>query len=84
LRFDPSQTVLGGLSTAQLQAALTSAQQSYLALMTGQEMVVSVGYDGKTVTYLQTDVVKLESLIALLQRMLGINHGRRALRPIFR
>lgn len=83
MRFDPSQTVLAGLSPSTLQAWLSQAQTAYMQLMTGGKPV-TVSYDGKNVTYEPTDVQKIESFIALLQRQLGINHGRRALRPYFR
>ena len=39
---------------------LATAQANYAELMSGQQMVVSTGYDGKSVTYLQTDVPRLE------------------------
>jgi hypothetical protein len=83
VRFDPSRTVLAGQPAATLQAWLTSAQQAYAALMIGQSEI-TVGYDGKTVTYVQADVARLEGFITLLQRQLGVNAGRRALRPWFR
>jgi hypothetical protein len=81
--FDPTRTALAGASQAQLQAWLATAQASYVELCSGQQMVTSVGYDGKNVTYLATDIQRLEAFIFLLQRMLGINRGRRALRPYF-
>jgi hypothetical protein len=82
--FDPRRTALAGLPRASLVTALANAQAAYMELMTGVGLVVSTSYDGKSVTYYQTDVARLESFILLLQRMLGINPGRRALRPYFR
>jgi len=84
MRFDPSQTVLAGVPYSTLQTWLANAQTAYANLNMGASMVVSVGYDGKNVTYTQTSIPQLEAFIALLQRQLGINHGRRALRPYFR
>ena len=74
---------MAGASAATLQGWLTSAQAAYAALMIGQSEV-TVGYDGKTVTYVAADVGRLEGFITLLQRQLGVNRGRRALRPWFR
>ena len=81
--FTQNATILAGLPQATLQAYLATAQQAYADLMTGQK-TVSVGYDGKNVTYAITDSAKLESWIDLLQRCLGMNRGRRALRPYYR
>jgi hypothetical protein len=83
-RFDPSRTAIAGVPRATLLQWLATAQTNYAQLMSGEQMVISTGYDGKSVTYLQTDVPRLESFILLLQRQLGLNSGRRALRPYFR
>jgi hypothetical protein len=80
--FDPTRSVVAGQSTTTLQAWLNSAQQAYVALMLGQSEI-SVGYDGKNVTYVQADIARLEQFIALLQCQLGINTGRRAMRPVW-
>lgn len=81
--FDPNRTALAGLPVATLQAYLTAAQAAYNNLMVGGK-VVTAAYDGKSVTYTQADIGRLESYIMLLQRMLGINRGRRPMVPIFR
>ena len=83
MRFDPSQTVIAGVPAPTLRVWLANAQLAYADLMTGVK-TVSVGYDGKNVTYKQADIGALESFINLIQRQLGLNHGRRALRPYFR
>jgi hypothetical protein len=82
--FDPSRTAIAGLPRATLLQMLATAQANYAELMMGGQIVISTGYDGKSVTYLQTDVPRLESFIALLQRQLGLNSGRQALRVYYR
>jgi len=74
--FNPQTSLLAGAMTrAQLQEALTAAQQAYLELSTGSKGV-SFSYtqgDGtRSVSYQQTDVGKLMALIQLLQAQLGI------------
>jgi hypothetical protein len=86
--FDPGRSILAGMSTQQLQAALTAAQQAYAELMTGTKGV-SFGYtqgDGmKTVTYSQTNVQQLTAFIQLLQAQLGlVPRARRPIRFNFR
>ena len=81
--FDPNQTILAGVAKATLQQWLSDAQNAYQQLVMGAK-VVSASYDGKSVTYAQADRAALESWIATLQRQLGINRGRRAIRPYFR
>lgn len=81
--FNPNATTLAGLPRTTLQQWLTTAQNAYMQLATGSK-VVSVGYDGKQVSYTAADGAQLQAFIGLLQRMLGINHGRRAIRPYFR
>lgn len=86
--FDPNSTVLAGMSTAQLQAALAAAQAAYVQLQTGAK-VVSVGYaqgDGsRNVTYSQATVAGLTGFIEMLQRQLGMGgRGRRPMIPVFR
>lgn len=73
--FDPSQSILAGMTTAQLQAALTAAQQAYTELMTGQKGVsfsYAQGDGSRSVTYQQTNMQQLASFIRLLQAQLGI------------
>lgn len=74
--FNPQTSLLAGAMTrAQLQEALTAAQQAYLELSTGSKGV-SFSYtqgDGtRSVSYQQTDMGKLMALIQLLQAQLGI------------
>lgn len=63
------------MTRAQLQEALTAAQQAYLELSTGSKGV-SFSYtqgDGtRSVNYQQTDMGQLMALIQLLQAQLGI------------
>lgn len=83
--FNQNQTVISGWTIPQIQAALVTAQNAYAQLMTGQR-IVSVSYEGKSVNYYQTPDSRANLLewIMLLQRALGLNYGRRALRPIYR
>lgn len=74
--FNPQTSLLtGAMTRAQLQEALTAAQQAYLELSTGSKGV-SFSYtqgDGtRSVSYQQTDMGKLMALIQLLQAQLGI------------
>lgn len=73
--FTPDSTVLAGLTTPQLQAALASAQQAYIDLMTGKQVVTASytqGDGAKTVSFKQTDAAQLTAFIRLLQAQLGI------------
>ena len=81
--FNPNNTILSGQSPATLQLWLTQAQNAYQLLITGGKPV-SVSYDGKAVTYTAANQTDLVQWIGLLQRQLGVNRGRRALRPYFR
>jgi hypothetical protein len=81
--FDPNSTILAGQSPATLLLWLSQAQTAYATLVTGGKPV-SVGYDGKTVTYTAAESAALAQWIGLLRRQLGIGRGRRALRPYFR
>ncbi|SIT43679.1 conserved hypothetical protein [Paraburkholderia piptadeniae] len=78
-----------GMSDAQLQAALASAQQAYLDLRTGQQ-AVTVAYtqgDGsRSVTFQQTNIANLRMLIAELQQALNPGvciNKRRYITPVF-
>lgn len=75
MAFDPSDTILSGMSTAQLQAALASAQQAYTDLVTGNK-VASATYaqgDGtKSVSYTKAELPNLTAFIRLLQAQLGL------------
>lgn len=77
-----------GMSTAQLQAALASAQAAYIALLTGQQGVsfsYAQGDGDKSVTYKAPDAAALAALIVELQQVLGIvRRGRRPVQFIYR
>jgi hypothetical protein len=83
--FNAKTSLLAGtMSRAQLESALTQAQQAYIELSAGTKGV-SFSYaqgDGtRSVTYQQTDLGTLMGLIQLLQAQLGIvKRPRKALR----
>lgn len=82
-RFDPSTSILAGMTSDQLAAALSAAQAAYLALVSGGKPV-SVSYtqgDGsKSVTYSKAEIGSLSILIRQLQAQLGtICRPRRAI-----
>ena len=82
-RFDPATSIFAGMSTDQLQAALTAAQSAYTTLLTGGK-IVTVSYtqgDGaKSVTYAKAQIGDLTMLIRQLQAQLGvISTPRRAI-----
>ena len=82
-RFNPAYSVLAGMTSVQLQAALTAAQQAYTDLMTGQKGVTfsySQGDGSRTVSYQPTDVAKLTAFIQMLQAQLGGFVARRPAR----
>jgi gpW len=81
--FSPDKTILYGVPRLTLQQWLTEGQIAYSQLASGQK-VVSASYDGKSVTYAQSDRTALQEWLMMLQAQLGITRGRRALRPIFR
>ena len=74
-RFNPATSVLAGMTTDQLTAALTAAQGALVQLMTGTK-VVTVSYtqgDGaKSVGYAQAEIGSLTMFIRQLQAQLGI------------
>lgn len=81
--FNPNNTILSGQPRAALLQQLADAQAAYAQLVTGGKPV-TVSYDGKSVSYTAANQADLVQWIGLLQRQLGINRGRRALRPMFR
>jgi hypothetical protein len=83
VNFNPNNTIMAGQPRATLQQWLTDAQAAYASLVTGGKPV-SVSYDGKAVTYTAANQTDLVQWIGLLQRQLGVNRGRRALRPYYR
>jgi hypothetical protein len=76
------------MSTEQLQGALASAQQAYIALSSGQQGVdftYSQAGGTKHVRYIETDLPKIVTLIKELQAQLGIVAApRRAMRFLIR
>ena len=63
---------LYGMTTAQLQAALTQAQTAYVALMSGQRTVslsYSQGDGSKSVTYDRVEGGDEDAVLALLARV---------------
>jgi hypothetical protein len=81
--FNQNNTILSGLPRATLQQMLSDAQTAYMQLITGGKPV-TVSYDGKSVSYTAANQADLVQYIGLIQRCLGVNPGRRALRPYFR
>jgi hypothetical protein len=76
-------SVLSGMTQAQLQAALTAAQQAYTDLMTGAKAVdlsYAQGDGSKHVRYTEASVQNLVAFISELRAQLG--QTRRARRPI--
>lgn len=83
MRWNPRNSILAGMSTAQLQSALASAQQAYLDLSTGAKVVTASytqGDGAKSVTYTPASLANLTALIRELQAQLGL--VRVARRPI--
>jgi hypothetical protein len=75
MTYFQTNSLLAGMDTATLQAALTSAQTALLALQTGQQTAsVSLGSGPVTraLTYRATNTATLAALIMELQRQLGI------------
>lgn len=82
-RFNPNLTVFAGMTQAQLQAALTAAQQAYTDLLTGAKAVdlsYAQGDGTKHVRFTETSIQNLVALISELRTQLGQQH--RARRPI--
>jgi hypothetical protein len=77
-------SLLAGMPTAKLQAALAEAQQAYLDLSTGAKGAsysYTQGDGAKSVTYTQTNIAQLTALIRQLQAQLGvISRTRRPVR----
>lgn len=79
----PPLTVFTGMSQAQLQAALTSAQAAYIGLSTGskaESLSYTQGDGAKSVTYTRANIAQLTAMISQLQQALGL--ARQARRPI--
>lgn len=72
--------ILAGMSRAQLQAMLSSAQQTLVELQLGKKGVsfsYSQGDGTRSVSYQPTSVADITALIMQLQQALGIRHARR-------
>ncbi len=86
--YNPNTSIFAGMSTAQLQTALTNAQAAYINLSSGAQAVTlnyTQGDGAKSVTYQQTNLGQLNALIRQLQAQLGIvRHPRRPIRFGFR
>ena len=80
--------LFAGMTTQQLQAALTNAQQAYIALIggsKGESFSYTQGDGGKTVTFTRANVGNLTMLIKQLQAALGIiPRVRRPIRLLYR
>ncbi|MBI6944213.1 phage head-tail adapter protein [Pseudomonas putida] len=87
MRRSSTPGLLAGLPTADLQAQLTAAQQAYLALSSGSQVITvsyAQGAGSRAVTYQATDLPALQNLIRSLQQQLGIvGRARRPIRPVF-
>lgn len=73
--FDPATSIFAGMSTPQLQAALTAAQTAYTTLLTGNKPVTvsyTQGDGAKSVTYGKAEIGSLTMLIRQLQAQLGV------------
>lgn len=86
--YNPASSIFAGMSTAQLQTALSNAQQAYIDLSSGQKVVTAAYAQGdgtKSVTFTAAELPNLVALIKQLQAQLGIvKRGRRPIRFIFR
>ena len=83
--YNPSNSIFAGMSTAQLQTALSAAQQAYLDLSTGAKVVTASytqGDGAKSVTYTAAQMPQLTALIRQLQAQLGLLPNRGARRPV--
>lgn len=81
--YNPNTSIFAGMSTEQLQAALTAAQTALIQLQTGAKAVTlsyTQGDGTKSVTYQQASLGGLAMLIKQLQAQLGII--RRPRRPM--
>ena len=78
----PPVSIFTGMTTDQLQAALTSAQAAYIALAGGskaESLSYTQGAGGKTVTFTRANIGNLSMLIRQLQIALGLAPRRRAI-----
>lgn len=82
--FRPNNSILAGMTVAQKREALKAAQDAYINLMTGQQLVTvtyTQGDGNRSVTYQQTSLSQLSMFIQLLQAELGmVTRPRRPIR----
>lgn len=79
-------TIFAGMSTIDLQAALTAAQTALIELQTGKAAATlsyTQGDGAKSVSRRVTNVGELTAMILQLQAALGIGRPRRAHRLSF-
>lgn len=81
--FDQNKTSFAGMTLDQVRSYFTQLQKAYLDLSLGNK-VVTVSYEGKSVTYTQADAGRLMNLRDEAAQILGYGRQRRALRPIYR
>lgn len=81
-------SLLAGRSNTRLQSDLEAAQQAYIDLSSGTQVVTvsyAQGAGSRAVTYVPADMPALQNLIRSLQKELGIvARARRPIRPVFR
>lgn len=73
--YNPTNSVLSGMTTLQLTTALTNAQQAYVDLMTGARTIrltYEQGDGKKSVDYDKVDISQLQFFIKMLQSQLGL------------
>ena len=83
----PNQGVFSGMTQAQLQAALVSAQTALIQLQTGGlgvSFTYNQGDGSKSVTKKVGSVSEITMLILQLQQALGLGRARRPIRYTFR
>lgn len=84
MAYNRQTSLLAGMQTSALQAALTKAQQAYIDLSTGakgESFSYTQGDGAKAVTYTKANLPDLVALIKMLQAQLGIVAApRRAMR----
>ncbi len=87
MAFNPNTSLLAGMSTATLQAALANAQQAYIDLSTGakgENYSYTQGDGAKSVTFTRANLAQLAALIRTLQLQLGVVcRGRRPAQFLF-
>ncbi|MCH7381382.1 gpW family protein [Acinetobacter higginsii] len=81
--YNPNTSPLAGMSKPQLEAALNTAQNAYIQLMTGTrgvEFSYAQGDGARSVKYDQLDLQQLLQFINMLKLQLGMPTQRR--RPL--